>query len=82
MLKISAFITLVIFNSLVLHKVLISHKIIKNTNYLTMAIFILLSLPIMHLESSWIIISTNFLLVLILNELLNLAQSNNPKTSI
>ena len=82
MLKISAFITLVIFNSLVLHKVLISHKIIKNTNYLTMAIFILLSLPIMHLESSWIIISTNFLLVLILNELLNLAQSNNPQKQV
>ena len=82
MLKISAFIAIVVFNALILHQVLISHKIIKNINYLTMAIFILLSLPIMHIESGWIVISTNFLLVLILNELLNLAQSNNPQKQV
>ena len=82
MLKIGAFITVIILNALIIHQVLISHKIIKKTSYFTVIIFILLSLPILQIKNYWTIISANFLLVFILNELLNLAESNDPKKHI
>ena len=82
MLKIGAFIALIILNALIVHEVLISHKIIKKNSYFTVIIFILLSLPILKIENYWPIIIANFSLVLILNELLNLAESNTPKQHI
>ncbi|MAQ48043.1 MAG: hypothetical protein CMD27_04110 [Flavobacteriales bacterium] len=81
MLKISAFITLIILNALVLHQVLISHKVIRK-NYFTIGMFTLLSLPILYIENYWTIIIANFLLVLIINELMDLSRSNNTQKEI
>ena len=75
MLQIISFVSLIVLNAVILNQVLVHHAIIKKPNYLSIFIFSLLALPIIHIEDSWIIIIANFLLVFILNELFALSNS-------
>lgn len=82
MLQIISFVSLIVLNAVILNQVLVHHAIIKKPNYVSIFIFSLLALPIIHIEDYWIIIIANFLLVFILNELFALSNSMEPKKKI
>ena len=82
MLKIGGLLLMILLNAFLLNKAIIQHRIIKIPSQIISLIFILLSLPLIHLESHWGATISMSLLILIYTEIINLTDSINTKKII
>jgi len=74
MLKFSGLIFMILLNAICLNRILLINKIIKIPSYLSSFIFVICSLPLIHLLNYWAFTIATFLFILIYNEMI---QFNN-----
>ena len=82
MLKIGGLLLMILLNAFLLNKAIIQHRVIKIPSHIISLIFIILSLPLIHLESHWGATISMSLLILVYAEIINLADSINIKKII
>ena len=69
MLKFSGLVFMILLNAICLNRIIIINKIIKTPSYLSSFVFVICSLPLIHLLNYWAFTISTLLFILIYNEI-------------
>ena len=79
MLKITGFMLMIMLNAIFLNRIMLVNKVVKINNYVFGIIFIIISLPLIHVQNYFMVNTLNLIMILIYGELIAFSDSNNTK---
>tara|TARA_B100001250_G_scaffold83717_1_gene69092 strand:- start:728 stop:1522 length:795 start_codon:yes stop_codon:yes gene_type:complete len=82
MIKTGGLLLMILLNAFLINKAVIQHGVIKIPSYMVGLIFIVLSLPLIHLNLHWGVTISTSILILTYHEIINLSDSINIKKTV